>query len=368
MDEIARPIASSEQSQLACDQCYRCKLKCTREKPSCQRCMSSGRSCSYSLGLWKGRPKGTSKRTQTSQSNRRSPTPSPSSLQQPGEKGHSETLGGYILRHCDYIGQVLSPSHSDAAYLSILPSGADTDGGLWGTPPELWDGISTVCSSSLDPEPHSLDFQPNDEEKMSWASTLDEKEASKRRSDDVSSSGHHVDSLASGITAKRDQTRALGSSLPAGSPCSCLSSVAASLEALSQLSDSHPPSSTLRTVDSSLKVCERMIACSRCSRRWGTAWCFITLSELTAQLERLLPSIRSGPSDMGGEVSPSSQSEFFGAMDVEVGRQYALRGIMLLAGLEVMPSYGQKSATMPNLGPTRDMLAYLKTTLTSIIS
>ncbi|KAK6222107.1 hypothetical protein QIS74_04362 [Colletotrichum tabaci] len=49
--------------------------------------------------------------------------------------------------------------------------------GLWGTPPELWDGISTVCSSSLDPEPHSLDFQPNDEEKMSWASTLDEKEA-----------------------------------------------------------------------------------------------------------------------------------------------------------------------------------------------
>jgi hypothetical protein len=45
------------QQSYVCDQCYRCKVKCSREKPSCTRCQRSNRSCTYSLGMWKGQPK-----------------------------------------------------------------------------------------------------------------------------------------------------------------------------------------------------------------------------------------------------------------------------------------------------------------------
>lgn len=40
-----------------CDQCYRCKVKCSKEQPSCRRCQQAGRACTYSLGLWKGQPR-----------------------------------------------------------------------------------------------------------------------------------------------------------------------------------------------------------------------------------------------------------------------------------------------------------------------
>lgn len=35
----------------ACDQCYRFKVKCTREPDCCQRCSLSGNSCTYSAAI-----------------------------------------------------------------------------------------------------------------------------------------------------------------------------------------------------------------------------------------------------------------------------------------------------------------------------
>jgi hypothetical protein len=54
---------SSHQSYV-CDQCYRCKVKCNREQPSCHRCQENNRSCTYSLGMWKGQPKSSHRKRQ----------------------------------------------------------------------------------------------------------------------------------------------------------------------------------------------------------------------------------------------------------------------------------------------------------------
>lgn len=45
-----------------CDQCYRCKVKCSREQQSCTRCLQNNRSCTYSLRLWKGQPRNSLRR------------------------------------------------------------------------------------------------------------------------------------------------------------------------------------------------------------------------------------------------------------------------------------------------------------------
>lgn len=45
----------SSRRSYVCDQCYRCKVQCSKEQPSCKRCQKADRPCTYSLGLWKGR-------------------------------------------------------------------------------------------------------------------------------------------------------------------------------------------------------------------------------------------------------------------------------------------------------------------------
>lgn len=59
----------------ACDQCHRCKVRCSGGRPSCERCQSYGSTCTYSLGKPLGKPP---------KNGRRKPLPSqPQSQPQP---------------------------------------------------------------------------------------------------------------------------------------------------------------------------------------------------------------------------------------------------------------------------------------------
>jgi hypothetical protein len=40
-----------------CDQCYRRKISCSREKPACERCQQSDQQCTYSVTRPSGRPR-----------------------------------------------------------------------------------------------------------------------------------------------------------------------------------------------------------------------------------------------------------------------------------------------------------------------
>ncbi|TEY71797.1 hypothetical protein BOTCAL_0086g00150 [Botryotinia calthae] len=61
VDDVENPSAKRDRSQQtapkkatktsACDQCYRFKVKCTREPDCCQRCSLSGNSCTYSAAI-----------------------------------------------------------------------------------------------------------------------------------------------------------------------------------------------------------------------------------------------------------------------------------------------------------------------------
>lgn len=55
--------ASPRSNSKACDQCYRCKIKCSMELSGCTRCQMVGSVCTYSLGKWMGRPKKSSRAT-----------------------------------------------------------------------------------------------------------------------------------------------------------------------------------------------------------------------------------------------------------------------------------------------------------------
>ncbi|OJD34156.1 zn2 cys6 dna-binding protein [Diplodia corticola] len=50
-------LGSGKVNSKACDQCYRCKVKCTMEQSGCARCRMTKGTCTYSLGKWMGRPK-----------------------------------------------------------------------------------------------------------------------------------------------------------------------------------------------------------------------------------------------------------------------------------------------------------------------
>jgi len=43
-------------SATACDQCYRCKVRCSGPRDNCDRCLQSGNICTYSLGKPLGKP------------------------------------------------------------------------------------------------------------------------------------------------------------------------------------------------------------------------------------------------------------------------------------------------------------------------
>ncbi|XP_014559677.1 hypothetical protein COCVIDRAFT_91394 [Bipolaris victoriae FI3] len=57
----------SRMNSKACDQCYRCKVKCTMELSGCGRCRLTGGACTYSLGKWMGRPKKSSQQISKAQ-------------------------------------------------------------------------------------------------------------------------------------------------------------------------------------------------------------------------------------------------------------------------------------------------------------
>lgn len=40
----------------ACDQCYRCKVRCSGTREACDRCLQNGSICTYSLGKPLGKP------------------------------------------------------------------------------------------------------------------------------------------------------------------------------------------------------------------------------------------------------------------------------------------------------------------------
>ncbi|EUC41608.1 hypothetical protein COCMIDRAFT_105722 [Bipolaris oryzae ATCC 44560] len=60
----------SRMNSKACDQCYRCKVKCTMELSGCGRCRLTGGVCTYSLGKWMGRPKKSSQQNSNAQARR----------------------------------------------------------------------------------------------------------------------------------------------------------------------------------------------------------------------------------------------------------------------------------------------------------
>jgi hypothetical protein len=62
LTELRRVMDAPEKAKTACDQCHRCKLKCSRNKPQCQRCESMASPCTYSTGRPLGKPRGSTNR------------------------------------------------------------------------------------------------------------------------------------------------------------------------------------------------------------------------------------------------------------------------------------------------------------------
>ncbi|KAJ2906251.1 hypothetical protein MKZ38_002330 [Zalerion maritima] len=52
-------------AKIACDQCHRCKLRCTRELPQCERCRKTDSPCTFSTGKPLGKPKGSKNKVKT---------------------------------------------------------------------------------------------------------------------------------------------------------------------------------------------------------------------------------------------------------------------------------------------------------------
>ena len=54
----SNPPENAKLARVACDQCHRCKLRCTRELPCCERCSHLGSPCTFSTGKPIGKPRG----------------------------------------------------------------------------------------------------------------------------------------------------------------------------------------------------------------------------------------------------------------------------------------------------------------------
>ncbi|KIM96670.1 hypothetical protein OIDMADRAFT_182893 [Oidiodendron maius Zn] len=54
----SKPSENAKLARVACDQCHRCKLRCTRELPRCERCSHLGSPCTFSTGKPIGKPRG----------------------------------------------------------------------------------------------------------------------------------------------------------------------------------------------------------------------------------------------------------------------------------------------------------------------
>ncbi|PGH02022.1 hypothetical protein AJ80_08916 [Polytolypa hystricis UAMH7299] len=74
--------------RLSCDNCFAAKVKCSKNRPTCDRCSNTGVVCHYSVSRRAGKPKGSSQRTKC-----RSSESSTSSSSGPGSEVLSEGSG-----------------------------------------------------------------------------------------------------------------------------------------------------------------------------------------------------------------------------------------------------------------------------------
>ncbi|KXT09249.1 hypothetical protein AC579_6771 [Pseudocercospora musae] len=68
----------------ACDQCYRCKVRCNGARPACDRCSKAGGSCTYSFGKLGRRTKKQHSRSKSHPQSQRQISASISTIEQPG--------------------------------------------------------------------------------------------------------------------------------------------------------------------------------------------------------------------------------------------------------------------------------------------
>ncbi|KXT01374.1 hypothetical protein AC578_6633 [Pseudocercospora eumusae] len=87
----------------ACDQCYRCKVRCNGARPACDRCSKAGGSCTYSFGKQGRRTK---KQHSRSKSHPRSEEQTPASIRTIEQPGRLKTSMPTPIVHSDI------PSHS----------------------------------------------------------------------------------------------------------------------------------------------------------------------------------------------------------------------------------------------------------------
>ena len=60
--------------RLACDRCHKQKLRCSRDKNGCARCIKAGTRCLHSISTPGGRPRGSTRQNTTSHNNSPRPT------------------------------------------------------------------------------------------------------------------------------------------------------------------------------------------------------------------------------------------------------------------------------------------------------
>jgi len=84
----------------ACDQCYRCKVRCSGAgQNDCERCLQSSSICTYSLGKPVGKPSKHGRGREKMQPAKR--LRSPSDDAEPDSSGVTESLNGRKRRHIE---------------------------------------------------------------------------------------------------------------------------------------------------------------------------------------------------------------------------------------------------------------------------
>ena len=375
METAASPNTDSSRSLLVCDQCYRCKVKCNKERP-CERCSSINRPCTYSLGLWKGRPKGITKK-RTSSRMRSSSAASSIGRYPPLEAGlNADTSSTTYSVHRGRSGSLIATS-PNLLGPSDTPQPIHTfDSGMWyQQPAEPWNSTSSTTSTALVTIPLDFELPPGPDSEYFWeppVGTLAEDEEFNDIPGSLSASEAQTAPQSSRqVTpepvAQNGPSGALDLGINLSSPCDCLHTTASSLDSLSELSTGSALSGRQK-IDTGLKVCEQMINCSRCSRRWGAIWCLVNLSEVATQLERLVPLAVQPHNDHSDPGFAHRQVASSDSTSLEYVQRSAVRAVMLLAGLEMMPLYevtlGNK-ATMP-ITSTNDMVNCLRSRLKSL--
>ncbi|KAF2404532.1 hypothetical protein EJ06DRAFT_526610 [Trichodelitschia bisporula] len=89
----------------ACDQCYRCKVRCSGERPTCERCQRNNSACTYSTGKPLGKPKGSKNKVKR--------------LKTPQESEQQTAIAPADSNH-----------HFDPRHLSTSPRKRSSDGAL----------------------------------------------------------------------------------------------------------------------------------------------------------------------------------------------------------------------------------------------